>query len=845
MPPTVRSEIRVSDTGVKIKDKVSGKESEKESYVSRKAGSLKYFLSKDPEKAPQSRSESKSSGSNAESAEEKRGEQKAAPSPGDGLAMVEALVKDTQFLYTAILFRVMFSLAVSNLAAAGAVMSRHTVYALVMSLHSYFTKDGDLEFIEQLANEVRFRGHTGFGTDHVDVVGQLADVKRIVKDVLTEVEKVFTSAEAKADEAKADEAKADEGKADEKKADATKDQWQKLKALAEALRNNPENRSFVKDLAETFELTFAHHLKQNVLTLAMLIAKEAARRCNDGDGWHGVTEKKMCGWMGLSAFKSGDGSIEDCGFDLQGANGGDVREVNKAALEAAKDACAFVRDTIGRLAGVTKTSKGYAHNDVRRWFNGCTARIENYAKLLVIVKQLQQLWRQYKPAYRGVLLYPMQRKAPMLRFPNSCFKDQRGLTKDWPEFFELHGEQLTRLQNGKRQAVLDGKGKPMLRMPPFDKFRDAAGKFIGGIQTDGKTLYVYGERPVSQQQRTKERSEAELEQNKLKIKSELDRLSEFWVKNGVHALKGVLVDKVVRPYGEDNFTGIVSLEKLCKAMAGDKKDGCWDTNFCKGRVVVNFDLGEKQVVAGHIIIDGVRFHSFRFSSRSLYKKSGRDEKEQSGKQARAFVVEEFGATGYMHELERRMRAEPAVQAVPVDMARLAEELPAMMKQNDMRANARWKVHLKQEDCFEEILRYIVTEIEIAQRVMGATKKAVIFIGDHYGPSKGAKGTRGHLATPLVKYLAQFLLLVTVPEHNTTKLCPLCHCPAEYANKKTGIRSFVCKACPVAGKDFFYDRDYGAASSIHYKAEFYIRSGGLYPAEFITIKERRKTRGVVG
>lgn len=78
----------------------------------------------------------------------------------------------------------------------------------------------------------------------------------------------------------------------------------------------------------------------------------------------------------------------------------------------------------------------------------------------------------------------------------------------------------------------------------------------------------------------------------------------------------------------------------------------------------------------------------------------------------------------------------------------------------------------------------------------------------------AKGARGHLATPLVKYLAQFLLLVTVPEHNTTKLCPLCHCESDYFDPKRGKRAFVCKACPVACKDFKYDRDYGAASNIH-------------------------------
>ena len=46
---------------------------------------------------------------------------------------------------------------------------------------------------------------------------------------------------------------------------------------------------------------------------------------------------------------------------------------------------------------------------------------------------------------------------------------------------------------------------------------------------------------------------------------------------------------------------------------------------------------------------------------------------------------------------------------------------------------------------------------------------------------------------------------------------------------------------MAGKDFFYDRDYGAASNIQYKAEFFVRSGGLYPAEFITIEQQRERR----
>ena len=70
------------------------------------------------------------------------------------------------------------------------------------------------------------------------------------------------------------------------------------------------------------------------------------------------------------------------------------------------------------------------------------------------------------------------------------------------------------------------------------------------------------------------------------------------------------------------------------------------------------------------------------------------------------------------------------------------------------------------------------------------------------------------------------------------MCPLCHCETQFANKRER-RSKVCKDCPVAGRDFYFDRDYGAASNMQYKAEFFVRSGGYYPAEYISIKQRKK------
>ena len=72
----------------------------------------------------------------------------------------------------------------------------------------------------------------------------------------------------------------------------------------------------------------------------------------------------------------------------------------------------------------------------------------------------------------------------------------------------------------------------------------------------------------------------------------------------------------------------------------------------------------------------------------------------------------------------------------------------------------------------------------------------------------------------------------------SKLCPQCHCKTQYANTRE-IRSKVCKNCPVAGKDFYFDRDYGAASNLQYKAEFYVCLGSYYPAEYITVKQRKQ------
>jgi hypothetical protein len=41
-------------------------------------------------------------------------------------------------------------------------------------------------------------------------------------------------------------------------------------------------------MAEQFELSNKHHLRAVVLRLTLLIGREAARRGNNGNGWHAV-----------------------------------------------------------------------------------------------------------------------------------------------------------------------------------------------------------------------------------------------------------------------------------------------------------------------------------------------------------------------------------------------------------------------------------------------------------------------------------------------------------------------------------------------------------------------------
>ena len=210
------------------------------------------------------------------------------------------------------------------------------------------------------------------------------------------------------------------------------------------------------------------------------------------------------------------------------------------------------------------------------------------------------------------------------------------------------------------------------------------------------------------------------------------------------------------------------------------------------------------------------------------------------------MEEKFGRDRlYRDAFEAGERATDELLHERPDNARMMAEAPFVHEQFTMRSKVQSKVPMRQNECFADILWKCVEMIEEAEQLSRATqKKPVILLGDQYCPSKGARGGRGFLTKPLVEYLAQFFLIVIVPEHLTSQLCPLCHKKTEFASKDS-LRGKVCKGCEVfGGHDFYFDRDFGAPTNFHYKAEFFMRSGGFYPPQYTPKAELEKREKLV-
>jgi hypothetical protein len=219
--------------------------------------------------------------------------------------------------------------------------------------------------------------------------------------------------------------------------------------------------------------------------------------------------------------------------------------------------------------------------------------------------------------------------------------------------------------------------------------------------------------------------------------------------------------------------------------------------------------------------------------------------DRAGRENRVKLEERFGVSElYRSQFEQQERATNEVLFAHPQIGSILRDAPFVHAQFAFRSKVQAKVPFLQNRCFAEILWRVSEEIKAAVDHSGSTKKPIILLGKKYGPSKGARGTRGHITTPLIKYLAQFFLIVLTNEDYSSQLCMVCHRQTEFA-KKDEMRSKKCSHCPGnGGKDFFFDRDYGASSNFHYKAEFFMRSGGFYPPQYISKKELEKRRKVV-
>jgi len=268
-----------------------------------------------------------------------------------------------------------------------------------------------------------------------------------------------------------------------------------------------------------------------------------------------------------------------------------------------------------------------------------------------------------------------------------------------------------------------------------------------------------------------------------------------------------------------------------------------DADYLDNLVMLSLDGGEKEAVAGQIMVNGMRGPKVRVSSRTLSRRTGRDAVERSGHAKRAELEQHHHKSRlYRDVFEAGERATDEVLHEHPDNAQFMDDAAFCDEQCRARAKVQSKIPFLQNTCFAEIGRMIAEKLEAAARQFKSTKKPIILLGDKYGPHKCARGTRGHMTTPLVEYLAQFFLIVLVPEHLTSQLCPLCHCKTEFASKDSW-RGKVCKSC-VNRKEFYFDRDHGAASNIYYKAVFFMRSGGFYPPQYITKRELEKRKKLV-
>ncbi len=268
--------------------------------------------------------------------------------------LLRSLVSDLQFLECSEIWPFLLQLGSSDSSLAGAVFDRRTVAALVLSLDSFVNDNGlPKGQIRQQGGKVQF-GSVG----ELEVDGTVQEVVALLRRVWENVN-VFP------------------------------ERVERLKKLCKALIRD-ENKCVVKNIAVQSELAQKHHLRAAVIYLALLIGREAARRGNDEEGWHSVSNQFIRNRSGAKEFTYGDGEqaiLFKGGFDDGEVEKGEHR-VNERAKEYVVGAMAIVREAFHRSGAC---SSPVSANEVGSFLARCSDRPADYHKLLRVVKELQTL----------------------------------------------------------------------------------------------------------------------------------------------------------------------------------------------------------------------------------------------------------------------------------------------------------------------------------------------------------------------------------------------------------------------------------------------------------------------
>lgn len=244
------------------------------------------------------------------------------------------------------------------------------------------------------------------------------------------------------------------------------------------------------------------------------------------------------------------------------------------------------------------------------------------------------------------------------------------------------------------------------------------------------------------------------------------------------------------------------------------------------------------------MLDG-RVHALlRLSSRHFYAESGRDAVQRVGLARTARYTARFGAVGVERaKWEREERLSRDVMAKRPDVAAWAAEYPGVEAKFEAQAKARSKVGLRESEFLHELVGSILATFA----GMGGTKAPVIIMGKEVGTGRGVRGTRGHGGSTVRDFLAEFFTIFMIDEYNTTKNCPKCHQPTDFAFKHEH-RTKKCESCHMHDDDqqsgpFHYDRDFGAAINMAYVADYMARNKGRRPTAFKRPVQKKKKRDV--